>query len=253
MKRRILTLVGSAALMLALFAGIAVAAVVENFIDCPNAPNNACFGTAERDELDGFGVNADQLIEARASADTALGGDGNDTMRGRLHADGELDNSDLEFDGGAGNDIVDVGPGNDHEADGDEGNDTILGRDGNDGDRNPDGTCDIGEDSLRGEAGRNTVFGGAGNDCIDAATEVDLEDPVLSGAREQISGGMGNDFIVAVDGVRDTINCGDGTDAVFFDEGIDSIEGCEFTSPHNLAALTAESPVDTGPADDDDN
>ena len=41
MKRRTLTLVGSAALMLALFAGIAVA---QNFIDCPNAPNNACFG-----------------------------------------------------------------------------------------------------------------------------------------------------------------------------------------------------------------
>jgi hemolysin type calcium-binding protein len=248
MKRRTLTLVGSATLMLALFAGIAVA---QNFIDCPNAPNFACFGTDGQDVMDGTDVgDNDQLIEAGRNSDVAEAHVGDDTMRGRRAADGELPGTSFEFDGAGGNDFVDVGPGNDHEADGDPGNDTIQGGDGNDGDRLSDGSCDIGEDDLRGEGGQNTVSGGAGDDCIDAATF-----DFIGGAEEHIFGGPGNDFIAAEDDVKDTIRCGDGTDVVFFDVGLDSIEACEFRNPvgdsTNLTVLAAGSTGETGPADDD--
>ncbi len=234
MTRRILTLLGSAALMLALAVGVAVAF---NAINCPNASNNRCFGTAGEDQLDGSGETANQLIDAGASDDTALGGTGNDTMFGRKGADGELSGSNLEFDGGDGNDSIDVGPGNDHEADGDEGNDTIQGGDGNDGDRNADGSCDFG-DSLRGEGGKNIVGGGAGNDCIDADTSSGS-----GGDEEQIFGGTGNDFIVADDGVKDTISCGDGSDIVFHDSEDVVNANCEVKNPSSSQSV-ADNPED---------
>jgi hypothetical protein len=44
-------------------------------------------------------------------------------------------------------------------------------------------------------------------------------------------GGSGNDRIVATEGNKDIIDCGTGTDTVFYDVGLDTIKGCENKNP----------------------
>ena len=91
-------------------------------------------------------------------------------------------------------------------------NDTIYGGSGND-------------HTLVGEAGSDKVYGGGGNDGI-YAYALDT-----AGSTDHSYGGGGNDNIEALDGNVDIINCGRGTDTVYYDVGTDTVRGCERKNP----------------------
>jgi Ca2+-binding RTX toxin-like protein len=61
-------------------------------------------------------------------------------------------------------------------------------------------------DHITGDAGRQVILGGPSADVIDGG-----------GGRDQLSGGGGDDTITSLDGVFDTVDCGDGTDTVLAD------------------------------------
>lgn len=65
-----------------------------------------------------------------------------------------------------------------------------------------------------------TLRGGNGNDHIRAVA-------VYSGSQSDVQGGAGDDNIEAHNGVGDIIDCGDGTDTVTFDAGLDTVTNCE--------------------------
>ena len=76
-----------------------------------------------------------------------------------------------------------------------------------------------GDDRISGETGvvggPRGILGGAGEDCVDSREDT-------------------NDTIYVSDGQRDTVGCGDGTDTVYFDKGIDKFvdnSGCENRVP----------------------
>jgi hypothetical protein len=48
---------------------------------------------------------------------------------------------------------------------------------------------------------------------------------------EFVYGGEGKDEIVADDDSKDIIDCGDGHDTVFFDQGLDRLKNCEDKTP----------------------
>ena len=126
----------------------------------------------------------------------------NDVKRG-THAgdriDGLLGNDVLAGLGGA--DCLDGGPGNDRIG-GDDGNDRLDGGPG--------------KDTIKGGSGNDRIDGGTGNDRIDGGAGAD-----------GMKGGSGNDRINAVDGKRDTVDCGSGRyDTVTADRG-DRIRRCE--------------------------
>ena len=98
------------------------------------------------------------------------------------------------------------------------------------------------------DEGRNVLVGGNGGDCIygHGRLQGGSGDDYISGAyifnegvSREITGGGGNDRIRSYsdvddtigvrDNERDTVACGPGTDKVFFDRGIDSVNplGCE--------------------------
>ncbi len=107
------------------------------------------------------------------------------------------------------------------ELDGDKGNDELYGGDGDDG--GPPTSENIQRHGLRGEGGENLVYGEGGADTINAVWAADR-----GGAREQISGGEGDDTIAAADGVKDEIDCGTGVDTVVsHDPGLDVLVDCE--------------------------
>ena len=103
--------------------------------------------------------------------------------------------------GGAGDDTV-VGKGGDDRLTGDNDQDMLKGKDGSD-------TLNAGndDDKAKGGGGRDTVMGGPGDD-------------ILRGASH---GGIN-------DGVRDVIDCGEGTDTVYYVPGQDSISDCEIVN-----------------------
>ena len=111
--------------------------------------------------------------------------------------------------GGAGNDVLRGTVAGDW-LEGADGNDTLEGFSGDD--------CELGEggnDHLEGGPGNDTLDGGDGADTLDGGPGVD-----------RISGGAGNDRISAIDGKRDTIDCGAGRDTARVDRG-DRVKGCE--------------------------
>jgi Ca2+-binding RTX toxin-like protein len=119
------------------------------------------------------------------------------------------------------------------------GNDTVYGGRGADklfGDdgppRNDDGNDQVyggpGADTLTENGGSDLLVGGDGNDIIWA-----LGDKLASNPGEDtVKGGKGNDFINSVDGYKDTVDCGRGTDDVTFDKNLDKVAGnCEKQHP----------------------
>jgi hypothetical protein len=93
----------------------------------------------------------------------------------------------------------------------------------------------IGEDDMTGFGGSDLFWGGARADSIDARefSSNPGEDTVMTEG--------GQDFVSAVDGVKDTINCGDNVDTVSFDEGIDVVaDNCENQNPVVLTAEAAQ-------------
>ena len=98
--------------------------------------------------------------------------------RGHDYIDAGNTRIPAHFDGGAGNDILLGGRGDDELLGGD-GCDVIFGRGGN--------------DRLSGGAGRDALFGGSGNDWLDGG----LDDDFLFGGwgDDQLDGGEGSDFL----------------------------------------------------------
>ena len=86
-----------------------------------------------------------------------------------------------------------------------------------------------GRDDLYGDGGSDLLNGGHGNDYIDAA-----EYPLTSsiGSEDTVIAGGGDDDVSAYDWHFDTIDCGDGSDRVTYDAGLDEIsENCETANP----------------------
>ena len=78
-------------------------------------------------------------------------------------------------------------------------------------------------DELFGYGGNDKLLGRSGGDYIYAEESSENE------GEDVVQGNEGNDWILARDGVKDTIGCGTGRyDAVYFDEGIDTVSSsCE--------------------------
>ena len=85
-------------------------------------------------------------------------------------------------------------------------------------------------DTIRGSEATDTIFVGGGDDAVDCAGGNDS----INGddGNDKISGGSGDDSIDAVDGKRNYISCGPGTDEAEFDAGIDVVSpDCEKRFP----------------------
>lgn len=147
-------------------------------------------------------------------------GDGNDVVQAAANVKVNMD-----VYGGAGNDTITTGKGNDR-VDGGLGNDTIstgAGRDdvfGNGGDDVIDAGSghDVvyggdGNDTLRGGKGRDTIEGGKGNDILEGGSGNDV-----------LSGGLGDDTIRGDTG-NDVIYTGAGKDKVDNQSGKDVVYG----------------------------
>jgi Ca2+-binding RTX toxin-like protein len=131
-----------------------------------------------------------------------------------------------------------------------QGNDQLYGREGYDTldgdafearDTSTDGNDRLGGgqkyDELYGYGGNDKYLGRWGGDLIFAeeSSENEGEDVVWAGE--------GNDYILARDGVKDTIGCGTGKyDTVFFDQGIDTVsDSCERKRGGVYSAASASS------------
>lgn len=94
------------------------------------------------------------------------------------------------------------------------GNDSLYGRDG--------------DDRHNGGLGADALVGGADNDVLKGGLGADT----VYGDNPEVPTETGDDTIDVRDGEKDTVDCGPGTDTVFFDEGIDSVTNtCENRNP----------------------
>ena len=87
-----------------------------------------------------------------------------------------------------------------------------------------------GGDLFNGPGADDRLVGGRGDDAVNGA---DGEDIVTGNpGNDRLNGGAGNDRIEAVDGIRDSISCGNGPrDVVVFDSGVDRFNNCEIRKP----------------------
>ena len=97
-------------------------------------------------------------------------------------------------------------------------------------------TTTDGDDLLRGGPGFDDMAGFGGSDEFYGGLRMDFifaEETSANEGEDVVKGGRGNDFIVAVDEVKDTISCGKANnDVAFFDEGIDVVAAnCEHRNP----------------------
>ncbi len=251
-----LSVAGTVALVLG--AGIALAGggpIVEVNKDCSLNPKAVCNGTDQNDDFEGEDVDdgvqgARDFIEGGIGVDGGDGNGGRDKMFGGPGVDGAINDlqgddgrdlvsggagdddelegnngndivmggngDDFEVDGGVGDDVVLGGSGDDFEVNGGEGDDEVLGGSGDDG-----GEVGIDTGLFTGGSGDNTVRGGEGGDFIQASES-------FPGDKEFIFGGDGKDTINAADSDgKDIVDCGDGNDTVFFDQGLDKLSNCE--------------------------
>ncbi|HMJ36931.1 MAG TPA: hypothetical protein VK501_23700 [Baekduia sp.] len=138
------------------------------------------------------GTRDDDVLRGTAFGDRLVGNDGDDLLKGNGAGDC--------LEGGAGNDVLDGGDGDDRLA-GSAGKDRLTGGKG--------------DDKLTGGRGNDRLSGGSGKDTISPGAGTDT-----------VSAGPGNDTINTVDGVRETIDCGTGTDAIRADRR-DRLKHCE--------------------------
>ena len=199
-------------------------------------------GSASRNTLNG-GCGIDLLTGdpvGATSNDTLNGGPGNDTLSGGLGADslnggtgpgssvacgGAYTDADT-IDGGGGSDLVSystrtanvtvtLGAGaNDGEAG--EGDNVQADVERITGGRGDDSlTGNSGLDRINGGNGDDDLFGGSGGDILSGGNG---DDEITGGSgKDTMSGSAGNDTFNAIDGVKDSITCGDGNDTVFKD------------------------------------
>jgi Ca2+-binding RTX toxin-like protein len=134
---------------------------------------------------------------AAASVTSITGGSAGDALRG---------DASSTISGGAGDDLIDGGLGNDV-LNGDAGDDAITGGGGNDILAGGDG-----DDTLTGNANNDSVFGGNGDDTIDVAA-----------GNDSVDAGVGNDTITAGAGT-DNITAGDGDDRVVMANQLSAVD-----------------------------
>ena len=193
MRRQAILLLMAIAGALVVVGGVAYAAAVTCDGEGDRDDDTGeCRGTKRADSIEG--TDGPEVIKALAGNDYVVGFDGADEIY--------LDE---------GNDLVDAYAGND----------TIYG--GPDGDGSAQG-ADFAQTNLEGAEDSDTVYGGGGNDFIDAAEH---DTP---GSVDTSFGQRGNDHIFAVDNNEDIINCGKGNgDVALVDQevGLDTTIGCE--------------------------
>ena len=134
------------------------------------------------------------------------------------------------LNGSSGGDYMDARQDSD-ELFGNEGYDIMLGdafdAPGND-------TSTDGNDLLKGGPSFDELVGYGGADVLSGGDNSDFffaEESSENEGEDTVNGGRGNEYILAKDGVKDTINCGPGnTDIVFFDRGgVDTVaDNCEY-------------------------
>jgi Ca2+-binding RTX toxin-like protein len=116
-------------------------------------------------------------------------------------------NNDDTIKGTSGWEFIYAQGGNDT-VDGGDGSDVLVGDDPNDrsldGEDKLDGGPD--DDGLHGYGGSDTLIGGGGADILDAG------DGESFGSQNTIRGGSGDDDLFSVNGVPDTIDCGNGSE-----------------------------------------
>jgi Ca2+-binding RTX toxin-like protein len=159
--------------------------------------------------------------------------------------------------GGAGNDVLTGGGGND-QISGGEGNDVIVGGAGNDTLCGDNGNDDIhgglgndtlfgeaGNDTLRGDAGDDLLLGDVGNDTLDGGVGDDHlygqagNDTLIGGVGNNILvGGDGNDKIVALLG-RNILIGGNGSDKLYGNAKDDILIAGSTSHDEDDAALQA--------------
>lgn len=131
--------------------------------------------------------------------ENAIGGGGNDTIRGN--------SADNNIKGNGGNDTISGMDGNDRLF-GNDGSDTLFGGNGDDMLYGDDG-----DDTLHGDDGNDVLYGGSGNDILHGGAGNDQ----LSGntGADRMYGGTGNDTYF-VDDIGDEVFefAGEGTDTV---------------------------------------
>ena len=92
------------------------------------------------------------------------------------------------------------------------GNDQVFGRGGHDTIKGQGGTDELyghsGKDKHKGGPGEDMVWGGPGDDLVRGGTLTSVDD-----------------------GARDILDCGDGTDTVYYTPGVDEIKDCEVLNP----------------------
>jgi len=143
----------------------------------------------------------DMNVDGGSGNDTIWAGSGDDTIDGGIGSD--------SIDGGAGDDTLHGGDGDD-ELEGSSGNDTLYGGAGNDEIEGGSGDDTLhggdGDDELEGSSGNDTLYGGAGND--------------------EIEGGAGDDILFGGTG-NDTLEGDAGSDMFIFQmsDGTDTIHG----------------------------
>lgn len=95
-------------------------------------------------------------------------------------------------------------------------------------------TSTDGNDLVRGGPGFDELVGYGGNDVLVGGDNADFmfaEESSENKGEDIVRGNLGDDYILARDGVEDTIDCGGGnTDIAFFDKGgIDTVaDNCEY-------------------------
>lgn len=161
------------------------------------------------------GLTNNVAIAFGTRIDTAIGGSGNDTIRGN--------ESGNVLIGGAGLDRITGGTGNDHLYGGGlvavagDGADTIRGAGGSDYIQG-----NSGDDQLEGGEGSDRIFGGQGADFILGGPGNDTVNGNLGD--DLIQGWAGNDFLRGGQG-NDRLDGGEDNDQLFGDIGNDSLSG----------------------------
>jgi hypothetical protein len=126
--------------------------------------------------------------------------------------------------------------------------DLLRGRGGGDfmlGDEPTEDSSTDGDDELLGNDGKDYMVAFGGSDIYRGGVKADSvnarDSSSLNPGEDTVMTDGGQDFIDAIDGVKDTINCGDGVDTVFFDVGIDVVaNNCENQNPTILTAGDAQ-------------
>ena len=199
---RLTALALAVAATLLLFSAVAASAVTAGCV-----LGEVCYGTRIDDRL--TGTNGDDEILALSGRDFVNARGGSDVVHGGYGADGSW------FSRGG---LMGDSPGMSVNSKRD-GDDSIFGGDGS--------------DSLYGFGGDDLLVGGGGTDYIFAEEfRTRLGHPGVARSKnpgkDTVSAGAGGDHIEAVDGRRDVIACGDGKDAVWYDEDLDTVSSdCE--------------------------